>query len=144
MPSKIAWDKVDDPIPIEKLNASFVNQVGDTMTGDLLMNQNKIKGAVLEDCEIQYTVPITDDHVVSKGYLDTRLQGLDSIYVNESGDTMEGELRLNRHRLTGIRIPLTDTDAANKRYVDHKHIKHYTYNENTLQMLKPIDMNGKK
>ena len=131
----------------------YVNQSGDAMTGDLNMNFNKLTNAQLQDCLVHIpTLPtssnLPDDSVISKGYLDQRLQGLDAIYVNESGDTVEGDLSMSRHKITNLKYPENDTDAANKKYAD-RHKRWFKFNSDdnvptNLEMLKPINMNGNK
>jgi hypothetical protein len=64
-------------------------------------------------------------------------------YVNQSGDTMNGDLEMNNNKLINLPNQTNEKDAVNKKYVD-KHTKHFTVGENTLQMKKSIDMNSKK
>ena len=40
-----------------------------------------------------------------------------SIFVEESGDTMEGNLDLNQHRIINLQTPIDDNDAVNKKYI---------------------------
>jgi hypothetical protein len=132
----------------------YVNQSGDSMTGDLNMNLNKLSNAILDTCTVvNSAIRLPDDSVISKGYLDQRLQGLDAIYVNESGDTVEGDLSMSRHKITNLKYPENDTDAANKKYADrHKRWFKFNSDDNAatnpkigdLEMLKPINMNGNK
>ena len=132
----------------QKNETVFLNQKGDTLEGDLDMNSNKLKNAVLENCTC------ADNTLVSKSYLDTRLAGLDAIYVNESGDTMDGELKMSRNKLTGIPNPTEESDAANKKYVDDQVVRqsninlgissHLQLKTSEAKLLKPInaDSNG--
>ena len=87
---------------------------------------------------------MTDYSLVCKAYLDARLQGLDAIYVNETGDTMEGDIDMGRHKLISLKNPTNPPDAANKRYVDNKNKTHFVYNKDTLIMVKPISMASEK
>ena len=112
--------------PVADIN--YVNQTGDTLQGDLDVGNNKIKNAMLEDCKC---VPTLMDNysLVYKAYLDARLKGLDAIYVNETGDTMEGNIDMGRHKLIGLKNPEDPTDAANKRYVDNISKTHFVYSK---------------
>jgi hypothetical protein len=126
----------------EQAHVVYVNQAGDKMEGDLDMNSYKVMNGVLDNCVVTET-PSADTHLVSKSYLDSRLTGFDAVYVNESGDTMTGELRMSQSKLTGLPNPSEDTDAVNKRYAD-KHRSHFTFGENALQVQKSVDMNSNK
>ena len=53
----------------------------------------------------RYATLMNDYSIVYKAYLDARLQGLDAIYVNETGDTMEGDIDMGRHKLTNLKNP---------------------------------------
>jgi len=125
----------------EEAHTVFVNQAGDVMLGNLNMSNYKLQNAELENCS-QSQLATADSHLVNKAYLDSRLIGLDSVYVNESGDTLEGTLRMSRNKITGLPYPTEETEAVNKKYAD-RHRSHFTFGENTLQMQKPIDMNSK-
>ena len=67
-------------------------------------------------------------------------------YLNQSGDTMEGDLNMNSHRVTNLPIPTADTEAATKSYVDSRSSNHFTYGDKAIQMKKGkgIDMNKNK
>jgi len=122
----------------------YVNQSGDTMAGDLNMNFNKLTNAQLQDCLVHMTsASLPDDSIISKAYLDQRLTGLDAIYVNEAGDTIDGEISMGRHKITNLRRPENATDAVNKDYAD-RHRDWFTFGENKLQIHKSVDMNSKK
>ncbi len=133
----------------DEANLVFVNQVGDTMTGDLDMNSKILKNAVLQNCVI-HTTPRLDNHPITKNYLDQRLRKLDTIYVNEAGDTMEGPLRMTSNKITGLPDPVDNSDATNKNYVDtcidtriDTHRSHFTYGTDSLDLVKNINMNNK-
>ena len=53
-------------------------------------------------------------------YLDSEARSAvdDGTYLKRAGDSMAGVLSMNLHQLFGIRTPLVDSDAANKKYVD--------------------------
>nr|DAF25331.1 MAG TPA: hypothetical protein [Caudoviricetes sp.] len=46
--------------------------------------------------------------------VNTKLEGK----VSKTGDTMTGDLAMSNHKITGVATPATDTDVANKKYVD--------------------------
>ena len=121
----------------EEAHTVYINQAGDRMDGDLDMNNQKLKNARLEGCTVP-DPPETDTQLVNKAYVDTRLTGLDAIYVNEAGDTLEGPLRMSRNRITGLPHPTDDADAVNKKYAD-RHRSHFTFGANALQVLKLVD-----
>ena len=125
---------------------NYVNQIGDTMQGDLDINYNKLMSAVMENCKFipDMVTPMGDYSLVCKAYLDARLQGLDAIYANETGDTMEGDIDMSRHKLSNLRDPTNPTDATNKRYIDNKNKNHFVHNKDALIMVKPINMASKK
>lgn len=120
----------------------YVNQSGDRMKGDLDLDNHKIENAVLDNCILLETPEPTANSLINKAYLDSRLAGLDAIYVNESGDTMEGELRMTRSKITGLPNPTEDTDAVNKKYVD-RYRSYFLFNK-AVEMQKDIDMKAKK
>ena len=55
--------------------------------------------------------PENDGDAVNKGYADGR-------YVNEAGDTMDGDLNMGTNKVTNLGSPSAGADAANKTYVD--------------------------
>jgi hypothetical protein len=81
----------------EEAHTVFVNQAGDAMLGNLNMSNHKLQNAELENCS-QSQLATAESHLVNKAYLDSRLTGLDSIYVNESVDTLEGALRMSKNK----------------------------------------------
>jgi len=61
--------------------------------------------------------PTEDDHVASKGYVDT-VMGAPGTFVEAAGDTMTGELAMSTNKVTGVGDPTAAQDAATKNYVD--------------------------
>jgi hypothetical protein len=43
---------------------------------------------------------------------------VDDVYLNVSGDTMEGNIAMDNNKIVGLGAPTAGTDAANKNYVD--------------------------
>lgn len=51
----------------------------------------------------------------------TSLENLQPTYLKLDGSrNMTGDLKMNSHKITGVTAPSTNTDAANKKYVDDK------------------------
>lgn len=82
-----------------------------------------------------------------------------SVFVNQSGDIMQGELNMNNKRLTGLLAPSSNSDAANKeyvditnrqgasrQYVDAKLANYLVLNSvnNQLEVQYPLDLKGEK
>lgn len=82
-----------------------VNKAGDTMTGNLLMSNNLVKGL---------STPIDDNDAVHKIYV------VDAINtrVTKTGDTMTGNLTMGGNYIRSLATPVNNNDAANKLYVD--------------------------
>ena len=84
----------------------YVKKSGDTMTGALNMQNNKVTNVA---------APTETADAANKGYVDTAVSGLTNgttalPYVKKAGDTMTGALNLP--------APTADANAANKKYVD--------------------------
>lgn len=84
----------------------YVKKSGDTMTGALNMQNNKVTNVA---------APTETADAANKGYVDTAISGLTDgttalPYVKKAGDTMTGALNLP--------APTADANAANKKYVD--------------------------
>ena len=120
----------------------YVNQTGDIMEGDLNLNNNKILNAELKNCTVS-TQPTLGNELVNKNYLDTRLSTLDSIYVNESGDTLKGYINMGSHRIINLKDPVNLRDAVNKKYAD-QYKTHFTLEATNLSVIKPITMQSNK
>lgn len=81
-------------------------------------------------------------------------------FIDQSGDIMQGALNMNNNRLTGLPTPSSDSDAANKeyvditnrraasrQYVDNKLANYLVFNSannNRLEVQYPLDMKGEK
>lgn len=84
----------------------YVKKSGDTMTGALNMQNNKVTNVA---------APTETADAANKGYVDTAISGLTNgttamPYVKKAGDTMTGALNLP--------APTENANAANKKYVD--------------------------
>ena len=94
--------------------SQFVLKSGSTMTVDLNMNNHFITN--IKD-------PVNADHGVNKGYVDTeigKIQNVDtSSYLKiDCTRAMTGDLDMDSNKITNLKTPTGDTDAANKSYID--------------------------
>ena len=44
----------------------------------------------------------------------------DQNYINVEGDTLQGDLDLNNHKITNVGKPTADKDCATKHYIDQQ------------------------
>lgn len=89
---------------------------GGTMTGPINMNSQKI---------INLANPTDNNDATNKIFVDTAFQTLEAevnqqllAYLQLKGGTMTGILDMGDYRITSLATPSSDTDAANKDYVD--------------------------
>lgn len=82
--------------------AGYLQLKGGTMSGVLSMGGHSIEN--VQD-------PQADDEAANKGYVDSQISGLSSVYVPLSGGTLTGPLVLSGN-------PTQSNQAANKQYVD--------------------------
>ncbi len=68
---------------------------------------------------------------------------LDGKYVNQYGDTMNGELDMNNNSIKNLAEPIDDRDAVNKKYVDDNTIEIYDNNKKgyKISLMKERDSN---
>lgn len=118
---------IDAQINAIPLN-DYVKKSGDSMTGPLAMEQNKITGVA---------APTSNNDATNKKYvddIDTNLKnliaGIDgdvegitaalNQYVSKSGSTMTGNLEMSSgSKVTGQPVPTEDSDVTPKSYVDN-------------------------
>ena len=97
---------------------TFVNASGDSMIGELNMNNQKIKNL---------STPTDDGDACNKQYLEAKLNQyiatipnqIRETYINASGDSMRGELNMTKHKIKNLPTPTDNGDACNKEYVDN-------------------------
>lgn len=92
----------------------YVKKAGDTMTGALNMQNNKVTNVA---------APTENGDAVNKGYVDTAVSGLTDgttalPYVKKAGDTMTGNLDMGPYIVIQTSVPSKNQQVANKRYVD--------------------------
>jgi uncharacterized protein YbaP (TraB family) len=89
------------------LQNSSLQKVGDTMSGQLDMNSNKI---------VNLLDPSDTQDASSKNYVDNQ----NNLKVSKSGDSMSGTLNMSTNRITGLPttmlIASSDSDAVSKKY----------------------------
>ena len=97
-------------------DARYVQQSGDTMSGTLSMGGNKITNL---------GAPSDTTDAANKKFVDTAFQTLEAevnqqllTYLQLKGGTMTGILNMGGNRIENVDTPQTDTEAANKSYVD--------------------------
>lgn len=97
-------------------DARYVQQSGDTMSGALSMDGNKITNL---------GAPSDTTDAANKMFVDTAFQALEAevnqqllTYLQLKGGTMTGILNMGGNRIENVDTPQTDAEAANKSYVD--------------------------
>ena len=98
---------VDKKYVNDKLNLKLTKS-GDSMSGNLDMNDNKI---------VDLKTPTDNTDASTKKYVDDKA----SLKLDLAGGAMTGPLGLGNGRLWDVADPTLDTNGANKRYVDNKH-----------------------
>jgi hypothetical protein len=87
----------------------YIKKAGDSFTGDIIMDRNKITGL---------GNPTADTDAATKKYVDDQ----ESKYVLANGGIMRAFLNMNNNGINNLRTPESDFDAATKKYVDDKEI----------------------
>ena len=99
-------DSDDDAVTKGYADGRYVDEAGDTMTGNLAMSGNDITGV---NSVQGLATPASDNHAANKKYVDDQ----DALQVTKTGDTMSGALTLPSSD------PTNDNHAARKAYVDN-------------------------
>ena len=111
------------PDPVNDHDAATKEYVDTTTTPFLKLNQTKYNTKGDIDMEDQFTVlnvktPIDDNHITNKKYVD-EMDNLKSAFTFKNGEYYaKGNIYLRKNKLGGLREPLQDGEAANKKYVD--------------------------
>ena len=111
------------PDPVNDHDAVTKEYVDTTTTPFLKLNQTKYNTKGDIDMEDQFTVlnvktPIDDNHIVDKKYVD-EMDNLKSAFAFKNGSYYaKGGIIMRKNKLGGLREPLQDGEAANKKYVD--------------------------
>ena len=107
----------------------FLSNGSIPMTGNLQMNNHRITGV---------SDPTSDTDASNKSYVDSSIsnavENLASSsdlanYLPLTGGTLTGILSMNNYRISNVATPVSDTDAANKAYVDSAGLSSVIYTE---------------
>ena len=111
------------PDPVNDHDAATKEYVDTTTTPFLKLDQTKYNTKGDIDMGDQFTVlnvktPIDDNHITNKKYVD-EMDNLKSAFAFKNGEYYaKGNIYLRKNKLGGLREPLQDGEAANKKYVD--------------------------
>ena len=96
---------------IAELKTTKVSKAGDTMSGNLDMQQNTVTN--VKD-------PVSDTDVVTLGYFNANKGDTSGQYLPTAGGTMGGNIDMSGNKIVNVPNPSGDTDASNKQYVDNQ------------------------
>lgn len=96
---------------IANLKTEKVNKAGDTMTGDLDMQQHTVTN--VKD-------PVSDTDVVTLGYFNDNKDDTSGKYLPTAGGTMGGNIDMTGNKIVNVPNPSGNTDVSNKQYVDNQ------------------------
>ena len=111
------------PDPVNDHDAVTKEYVDTTTVPFLKLDQIKYNTKGDIDMGDQFTVlnvktPIDDNHITDKKYVD-EMDNLKSAFTFRNGEYYaKGNIYLRKNKLGGLREPLQDGEAANKKYVD--------------------------
>ena len=135
------------PDPVDEKDAVTKEYVDTTTTPFLKLDQTKYNTKGDIDMGDQFTVlnvktPIDDNHIVDKKYVD-EMDNLNSAFAFKNGSYYaKGDIIMKKNKLGGLREPLQDGEAANKKYVDDK-VKNLFLDENdNIAFGLNVDMEG--
>ena len=135
------------PDPVNEKDAVTKEYVDTTTEPFLKLDQTKYNTKGDIDMGDQFTVlnvktPIDDNHIVDKKYVD-EMDNLKSAFSFGNGEYYaKGNIYLRKNKLGGLREPLQDGEAANKKYVDDK-VKNIFIDENdNIAFGLNVDMEG--
>ena len=135
------------PDPVNDHDAVTKEYVDTTTVPFLKLDQTKYNTKGDIDMEDQFTVlnvktPIDDNHITDKKYVD-EMDNLKSAFDFKNGVYYaKGGLIMRKNKLGGLREPLQDGEAANKKYVDDT-TKNLFINENdNIAFGLNVDMEG--
>ena len=101
---------------VDQKDGLRILKAGDTMTGELNMNNNMIRGLPSSFRRSSHTA----DEAVSWGTLDATLNYRSLDYVRIYDAKFHSDLRINDHYIREVKDPERPQDAATKNYVDSR------------------------
>ena len=137
------------PDPVNDKDVVTKEYVDTTTIPFLKLDQTKYNTKGDIDMGNQFTVynvktPIDDNHIVDKKYVD-EMDNLKSPFSIRNGEYYaKGNIYLRKNKLGGIREPLQDGEAANKKYVDDKTKNLFLDENDNIAFGLNVDMNGNK
>ena len=137
------------PDPVNDHDAATKEYVDTTTTPFLKLDQTKYNTKGDIDMGDQFTVlnvktPIDDNHIVDKKYVD-EMDNLNSAFAFKNGSYYaKGGIIMRKNKLGGLREPLQDGEAANKKYVDDKTKNLFIDENDNIAFGLNVDMEGKQ
>ena len=137
------------PDPVNDHDAVTKEYVDTTTTPFLKLDQTKYNTKGDIDMGDQFTVlnvktPINDNHIVDKKYVD-EMDNLKSAFSFGNGEYYaKGNIYLRKNKLGGLREPLHDGEAANKKYVDDTTKNLFIDKNDNIAFGLNVDMDGNK
>ena len=135
------------PDPVNNHDAVTKEYVDTTTTPFLKLDQTKYNTKGDIDMGDQFTVlnvktPIDDNHIVDKKYVD-EMDNLNSAFAFKNGSYYaKGGIIMRKNKLGGLREPLQDGEAANKKYVDDKTKNLFIDENDNIAFGLNVDMEG--
>ena len=135
------------PDPVNDKDAVTKEYVDTTTIPFLKLDQTKYNTKGDIDMGDQFTVynvktPIDDSHIVDKKYVD-EMDNLKSAFSFRNGEYYaKGNIYLRKNKLGGLREPLQDGEAANKKYVDDTTKNLFIDENDNIAFGLNVDMDG--
>ena len=137
------------PDPVNDKDAVTKEYVDTTTAPFLKLDQTKYntKGDIdMGGFNTVYNIktPIDDCHIVDKKYVD-EMDNLKSAFAFRNGEYYaKGNFYLRKNKLGGLREPLQDEEAANKKYVDDTTKNLFIDENDNIAFSRDVDMDGNK
>ena len=137
------------PDPINDKDAATKEYVDTTTVPFLKLDQTKYntKGDIDMggfNTVLNVKTPIDDNHITDKKYVD-EMDNLKSAFSFRNGEYFaKGNIYLRKNKLGGLREPLQDGEAANKKYVDDTTKNLFIDENDNIAFGLNVDMDGNK